>query len=170
MNKTLVTVALILAVAALVGWYMYLENNRYELVGTQKGIAYEVDRRTGTTWTVYPGSKKVHEEPSSQNADRSLLKFSDADVNKVTGNAGLSYGSFSGKLYNGSDWIVREVIFHVAAKEKEGETRWTRRFRKKVTILPLTTTDFNLNVVGDKGIGSIDWGVMEVYGNPLSNP
>ena len=166
MNKTVVIVALVMAIAGLVGWHMYLENMRYELVGTQIGVAYEVDRKTGTTWMVKLDKKTVHEEPYSKDANSRLIQLSKADIGKLKGNASLDYGFFSGKLYNGSDWIVHEVVFYVVAKEENGATRWARRFREKVRIPPLTTEDFQIRVTGEEEIGSFNWKILEVYGEP----
>jgi len=45
------------------------------------------------------------------------------EQNKVTGNASLAYGSFAGKIYNGSNWIITEMVIRVVAKEGEGVVR-----------------------------------------------
>ncbi len=51
MKKTAIGITLIVAVALLVGYYMYLQNNRYTIVGAGR-FAYKIDKKTGKTWLI----------------------------------------------------------------------------------------------------------------------
>lgn len=84
---------------------------------------------------------------------------------RVTGNAGLSYGGtlFQGKLYNGTNYDLRNIVITITAKEKNGGTRWSRQFTDDVFIKPLTTGSFQIEVVGADG-AELDWNIAEIKG------
>ena len=50
---------------------------------------------------------------------------------RITGNASLSFGSFSGKIYNGSDWTETGRTFRVVAKEQG----WERKVGQEIQII-----------------------------------
>lgn len=163
MNKTIAAVAIILVIGGLVGWNQYLNKNRYYLVGADKAIAYEIDRQTGKTWMIRGYKKKEHKE--SPKIQKALTVLDKDQLTKVTGNADLSSGTFSGKLYNGCDWVVDEVIFLVIAKEDDGAVRWERKFRVEgLELKPLETNYFSVTVTGEKKIGSFNWGIVKALG------
>ena len=84
---------------------------------------------------------------------------------KITGNAGLSYGNlFSGKIYNGSSWVVRRIVVNISAKEKDGTIRWSRDFAESVPIAPLSTSSFSISVTGGKGVQDAPWSIIKVHG------
>jgi hypothetical protein len=84
---------------------------------------------------------------------------------KVTGNAGLTgYGSFSGKIYNGSDWTITDLIIRVMPKEKDGKIRWDRRFQASEVIPPLSTRSIQVAVTGDENVAAIEWSIEEIRG------
>jgi len=87
------------------------------------------------------------------------------EASKITGNAVLSYGSlFSGKIYNGSAWVVSKVIVNISAKEKDGTIRWSRDFAEPVTILSLSTGTISISVTDGNGIQDAPWSMKKVYG------
>lgn len=60
MNQTLVAVTAIVVFGFLLAWYLYLDNNRYDIVGTE-GTAYQIGKKTGTPWFIYSSRKEIHE-------------------------------------------------------------------------------------------------------------
>jgi hypothetical protein len=140
MNKTVVAVVSILAAASLIGLYIWASHHRYYIMSGDRGVAYEVDRKTGESWMLY-GEKKIPQQGGAESRHKEQ-ELPSAEAAKVTGNAGLSYGLFSGKLYNGSDWVVTKVVVNVSAKEDDGTIRWSRDLSEAVTIRPLTTESF----------------------------
>src|SRR3989304_9570841 len=101
---------------------------------------------------------------SSQDVKNSKI-LPDSEQYKITGNAGLNgYGSFSGKVYNGSNWNITELTIQVAAKEKDGSMRWNRKYTAKTAIAPLTTGFISFDVTGEENIASSEWSIEEVYG------
>jgi hypothetical protein len=90
---------------------------------------------------------------------------------KVTGNAGLNgYGSFSGKVYNGSSWTITDMIIRVIAKEKDGSVRWDRKFKiefnEATEISPLSIGRINIPdvVTRDENVPSCEWEIEEIRG------
>jgi hypothetical protein len=163
MNKTLLGIIGILCLTSLAAFYIWSSHNRYYIMTGAQGAAYEVDRVTGESWMLY-GNRKVRQE-GGDHPPSSEEELPYAATSKITGNAGLSgYGSFSGKLYNGSDWTVTRVIVSVDAKQKDGTVRWSRDFSKTVIIKPLSTETFSVDVVGDDGIKEASWGIKKVFG------
>jgi len=162
MNKTAVWVAVVAGMTILVCYYTWSIHRRYYIMVAAQNIAYEVDRKTGETWMLH-GTKKI-----LQKADRELTRrveeLPKQAAHLVTGNAGLRSGYFSGRLYNGSDWIVTRVIVHVIAKEEDGTVRWSRKFADEILIQPMTTGSLSITVVGDAGIKDVEWSVENIYG------
>lgn len=166
MNKTIVAVVTVVAVACLIGLYIWSSHNRFYIVTGSNGGAYEVDRKTGESWALR-GSRKIPQQGEGESHHTEEELPSDA-ASKVTGNAGLSYGQFSGKLYNGSDWVVTRVVISISAKEADGTVRWSRDFSEAVTVKPLTTEYFWITVGGDAGINDAAWSIKKVLGYKLS--
>jgi len=132
--------------------------------GSQKGAAYELDRKTGKTWMIY-GSKKVEAESESSEGgvgNHKTLPYEERA--KLAGRANLNEGSFSGRIYNGSDWTVKELVVIIKALEKDGTQRWKRRFQEKITIKPLTTGYFSIIIVDGGNADSFEWNIAEASG------
>jgi hypothetical protein len=107
---------------------------RYEHLGR---TLVRIHRVTGETAILVGGTWKTPETPEQP---RKAQSFSWEAQSKVTGNASLSgFGSFSGSLYNGSDWTVTRVLFRVVAKEADGKVRWDRKFAHEMHVKPLST-------------------------------
>lgn len=162
MNKTAIWIAAIIAAAAVVGFHIWSSHNRYYIMTSSKGVAYEVDRKTGKSWELIGGRKIEHESPDIKERPERPLPY--AEATKLTGNAGLSYGTFSGRIYNGSGWVVTRVVVNVTAKEEDGAVRWSRDFSENVKIKPLGTGSFSVTVTGEHGIKDAPWGIKEAYG------
>ncbi len=162
-RTVIVVVVAICVLGGLAGYYMYLANNRYYIIGGDRGLAYEVDRVTGRTWMLLGSKKEEHQNPAR--ADASLKQLPWSELAKVTGNAGLGSGGFSGKVYNGSTkWTITRLVFRVTAKDKGDVDRWTRDLSEDVTIAPLATQNFFVTVTGDDKIESSSWTITAAYG------
>jgi hypothetical protein len=161
-NKTIIAVVGILAVAGLIAFYIWSSHNRFYILSASQGVAYEVDRKTGQSWMLR-GARKIaqHGDEESHQKDQEL-PFEEAA--KITGNAGIGYGYFSGKLYNGIAWTVTRVILSVSAKDASGTTKWSRDVSTSVSIKPLTTASFTIAVTGDEGIKEAPWNIKSVFG------
>ena len=162
MNKTAVWVAIVAAMTILVCYYMWSVHRRYYIMVAAQNIAYEVDRKTGETWMLL-GPKKTKQEIAGA-TKRNALELPTEAAHLVTGNAGLRYGFFSGRLYNGSDWILTRVIVNVSAKEEDGTVRWSRDFADDMLIQPMTTGALSISVVDDRGVKDVEWSLKKVYG------
>jgi len=66
MNKSLVVVVGILAMAAVAICIMWPCYNRYYILVGPKGMAYEIDRKTGKTWVLIGPRKIEHQERRSR--------------------------------------------------------------------------------------------------------
>jgi hypothetical protein len=87
------------------------------------------------------------------------------EQSKVTGNAGLNnYGSFSGKIYNGSSWSINEIVIRVCAMELDGSVRWERNYKKSVLIDPLSTSDIDIKVIDYGNVPKYEWNIIDIRG------
>jgi hypothetical protein len=163
MNKTAIGIAAIIAAAAVVGFYIWSTHNRYYIITSSNGIAYEVDRKTGKSWVLFGGRKIEQESPDTQDRPEHPLPL--AEKEKITGTAGLGFDeTFSGKIYNGSSWVVTRAVMNVTAKEEDGSVRWSRDFSADLKIKPLETASFSVAVTGERGIKLATWNIKEIYG------
>jgi hypothetical protein len=86
------------------------------------------------------------------------------DALKISGNGGFgSFGSFSGRIYNGSRWTLTDITIKIVAREKDNKIRWDRKFRTDIYIPPLSTRDLYISVTGESEAES-EWSIEEVRG------
>ena len=162
-NLTVAVVSAVLAIAALGGFYVWSSHNRFYIMAGSQGVAYEVDRKTGETWMLRGANKTPHKWP--QRNAKLVEELPSSESVKVTGNASLGSGVFSGKVYNGSRWTVTKLIVTVTAKEENGDIRWSRDFAEDgLEIRPLTTGSFYISVAGDQGTKESSWSIKGVWG------
>jgi len=71
------------------------------------------------------------------------------ELAKVTGRASYSdFGrTFSGRLYNGSNWRLTSATFDIELKDPRKKTLWKRQYRTSLNILPLTADDFSFAIL-----------------------
>ncbi|MEK6325283.1 MAG: hypothetical protein AABN33_26890 [Acidobacteriota bacterium] len=171
-QKTIIVVTAILAVAGVLSYYIYQENNRYMITNAgAPGVIYEIDKKTGRTWILQGGSKVEQKDPEVEKTleEATLQQLPALECLKITGDADLSgfdIGHFSGKLYNGSNWTVKRFVVRLRCSERDGAERWTREFNVLKGISPLTTESFSLNVTGYQGNPKVEWSLAEIYGRP----
>lgn len=164
MNKTIFFIAILLVVGTIVTIYIWSSYNRYYIMTGKEGIAYQVDKKTGKTWVLRGTQKIQQEDPESLDKYNKEKELPYMEQLKITGNAGLSFGSFSGKIYNGGSWTVTLVLINVTAKENNGSVRWSRDFSEKILIEPLSTNYFSITLTGSEGITDAPWYIKKVYG------
>lgn len=56
MNRTLIIITAIVCISALIACYMYFQNTRHTVVGSPS-FAYQIDKRTGESWTLIDGKR-----------------------------------------------------------------------------------------------------------------
>jgi hypothetical protein len=121
------------------------------------------NRLTGRTGVLILG-QWVPQPKWSEPANNSHRELPDEELGKVTGNAAIQGGQFSGKIYNGSTWQVDRLYLLVTAEEPSGKTRWTRRITTSLDAEPLETKFFSVPVTGDDGIGATSWNIERAFG------
>ena len=50
-NSLIISLAII-CIAGVVAYYLHLQNDRYVIINSENGIAYELDKKSGETWVV----------------------------------------------------------------------------------------------------------------------
>lgn len=111
MNKTAITALCLVLFTVIICLYIWSSHNRFYIVHGDKGVAYEVDKKTGQSWMLRGGSKYLHTSDDVKRKKEKQLPLS--VTGSITGNAGLNNGKFEGKLYNGSDWVITRMIINV---------------------------------------------------------
>lgn len=146
-------------IAGIIFWPTLYRYDKISLSGNSFPV--RINRLTGYTeyftlnkWVPAEGHKKKIKG----------IKVPSEIRSEITGNASVGLGSFSGKIYNGSNWTITNITFRLRVKEKDGNVRWDRKFNKSIQITPLSTSSFSIPVMGDKGIDSFDWNIVEVIG------
>jgi len=156
-NLFIICVCVTLLIAGVLFWPTLY---RYDKIGNS--IPFRINRLTG--YTEYFVDGKWNPEEGHEKFISQTLPI-DARV-EVTGNASFDYphGSFSGKIYNGSEWTITKFTLRIVAKEKDNSIRWDRKFSESKTIKPLSISKFSISVTGDENISSCDWYIVEVLG------
>lgn len=86
---------------------------------------------------------------------------------KVTGNGRLNGASktFTGQLYNGSDWVLTRMIFTITAEEPDGSTRWSRVYEHEMVMAPLSAKDYSITVLSNGNDREFAFSI-EYFGHP----
>jgi len=168
MNKNRLIALAIISVTALVAYAIYLNYTRFYIMPISNGLAVEVDRLTGKTWVLFK-DKKIEQR------DESLKTIPDMELSKLTGKLSLSSNKFSGSIYNGTEWDIRQITFNVTVLEKELDAgpnlpkgfltvRWSRDYTDKVNIAPKTSEDVSFSVTEAQGFGEWTWSIIQAKG------
>lgn len=168
MKKNNFITILIVVFAALVAYSLYLKNTRFYIISSSNEVAYEVDRKTGKTWKLSGDSKTEQIDFSSPK--QQLKPIPDSELAKLTGSL-KSYpsGTFTGSFYNGSDWVVRQIIFCITIKEANGSVRWSREYIDNVNILPMTSEVSGFNITESNDFGDWTCRIIRALGVPHKN-
>lgn len=158
-TKHLIIICITLLIAGILFWPTLYRYEKTTFGGDSFPV--KINRITGQTKMYYLGEWMA---PLKNKKETKNMIFPYEERIKITGNASISYGSFSGKIYNGSDWTIKEIIFSVKLEEKDNSIRWDRKFKHVITVLPLSTSSFNLDITGDGAHGSFGWQIEEVWG------
>ena len=124
-------------------------------------LPIRINRVTGHTATFF-GGKWIRQNETKNKTSEEIPPDEGA---KVTGNSGISYGEFRASIYNGSSWIIDELVITISAKDKNGGTSWNRKFRNKPSaeIDPLTTGHISFSIADDN-VQNYEWNIAEVRG------
>ena len=158
-TSNLVVVCTSLLLAALLFWPTLYRYDKEE----DLSALVRTNRVTGTT-AVLLGGSWIPIKTSSASPAPPTVELPDSELAKITGNAIISGGTFSGRIYNGSSWRVERVYLVVTAKELNGKVRWRREVTTRLDADALETTFFSLSVTGDQGIGSTEWSIERAFG------
>jgi hypothetical protein len=156
--SNLIVICTTLLTAGALFWPTLYHYDKVSSGGTT--VPIRINRLTGYT-EIFLGLKWTPEETDKKST---IQMLPGNEIIKITGNASLGSGSFSGEIYNGSDWVIKQLTFRVVAKEKDGSVRWNRRFNESITIKPLSTNSFSIDVPGSEGVASHDWGIDGALG------
>jgi len=155
----LITICLFLLICGILFWPTLYRYEKMTINGNSFPV--KINRINGDTQYFVLG-KWLNTKDNGEKIKSITIPEEEKD--KITGNASLSYGSFSGKIYNGSNWDVTEITFLVKAIEKNGNLRWARKFISSVYVQPFATSSFNISVTGEEDIGSYEWFILEALG------
>lgn len=156
-------IAIICATITLIGIFFWPTLYRYDKM-ILEGNTFPVRTHRLTGYTEYFLMGEWIPQEGQQSRKKSKILPFDEQI-KVAGNAGLSgYGSFRGKVYNGSSWTITDMIIRVIAKEKNGSVRWDRKFKEAQIISPLSTASIYITVTGDENVASFEWNIEEIRG------
>ena len=149
-------VLFIFVIAALVAYYLYLQNNRYTIVATGRYQAVEIDRVTGQSWTITGGKKTPHEHYKPTRSGKSLPL---EELKKLTGGASIGQftGNFYGSIYNGTDYLITSITFNLLP-----EGRPAMKLQKSLRIEPYSTEEFECKL--PDGIKQKSWSIHQAIG------
>jgi len=185
MNKNILLVILVIALAGVVSIYLWGSNNRYYMITNKAGHVYQLDKKTGNTWRMKYGVKipiKEYEENNKIKEDIPIKILNADSLSLVTGYGSLRKrsGYFSGEIYNGSKWTLKKLVIVISAneikeEEKEYESEfgkilddilsdWERSFSVDVNIKPLSSGKFMFDVAGARRVKESNWIIKEAYG------
>jgi len=158
-TKNIIIICIALFLAGIIFWPTLYRYDKITISGNSFPV--RINRLTGYT-EYFTLNKWVPAE--GQQKKIKGIKVPIEILSEITGNASISYGAFSGKIYNGSNWTITNITFRVQVKEKDGNIRWNRKFNESIQITPLSTSSFSISVTGDQGIDTFDWDVVEALG------
>ena len=162
MNKTVIWVVVLIAAAAVAAFYVWPSPNRNNIETGTDGVASEVDGKIGKSLALRHSTKAAHKGRDIKKKPERILP--NAEQAKVTGSAELSFGRFSGEVYNGSKWTITRIVFRVAEKEEDPSARMTRDFIKNIVVGPRITRSFSGLTIEREGMKNAPYSIKDVYG------
>lgn len=69
-------------------------------------------------------------------------------------------------LYNGSSYDLEEITITITAKEKNGDIRWSRQFRRGIDVGPDRSNCFGIEIPKVDGV-KLSWSIDEFRGTPI---
>lgn len=95
---------------------------------------------------------------------------------EVTGNARIKSSpsfsepddyTFTGSLYNGSEWTLTHVIFDLYIEEKDGREEYSREYALDIEIPPFTSKSFSIpiTITRAQSVGDLQW-ALSPSGHP----
>jgi len=152
----------VISILAAVVLVFRASNQRYYLAPGKNGIAYKIDRKTGKTWFVRGTSLREIDESQPE---RQLSALPESTVASLTGTAGYSVRSlFSGRVYNSSDWHIRELRIRIWNEPNEENEEWSRTFIDQVFISPEATGSFQVDTVDGNRAEANNWTIVSAKG------
>ncbi len=158
-TTNLIVICITLIIAGVIFWPTLYRYDRITI--RNNSLPLRINRLTGYTEHFVLGEWVPEKSQEKKNKNSGIPS---EEIVKITGNASLSDGYFSGKLYNGSSWTISDITFRIIAKKKDGTIKWNRDFNKSIRIDPLTTSLFSITVIGDEGIDNFDWLITKAFG------
>ena len=152
---------------ALVVWptiYRYDHINNRETV-----LPVRIHRLTGVTEILYPPGWRVTEHTDALSTPLRELSFH--QVEKLNSTAGVYRSTVSCKIYNGSDWRIREIVINLCVFDAATQTPVIDRdYRLSNDYFtdPLETGIFRDYVGFDVQRGQeLSWSIKRAKGEPL---
>lgn len=152
MTKKMVLITLSgLLVLFFITWFVWPTRYQYtEMKVSSNVYPVRIDRFTGTTEMLLPtGWKKLESERGATVKTSSPLPAS--ELAKLEGPARLSGHSFIADMYNGTSWVITSIDINLTVKDKNGSTRFSRRYRIWLTkpnnrCEPLSSSSFSCDL------------------------
>lgn len=168
------------------GFRAWSESTRFYLVNGKDGIIHKIDRKSGETWAIKNGAEiKQHREqeiPSYEIAgitgrggyDRAINYIPAFSNDNTKDKEPALTSTFSGSLYNGTDWHITKIEINLDNKEKVGTTgkngktieSWSRDFRTRVSIAPKENGRFSFDTGEGHWNEATEWSIRTVWGHP----
>ncbi|MGV3663935.1 MAG: hypothetical protein ACO1TE_27435 [Prosthecobacter sp.] len=176
-------VALAALVVCVILFFAYkmgqLSDSRFYLVASKDGVVQKIDKHTGQTWGFKNG---IEIKP------RILVELPGNDLSLIHGRAGYDReftslalsaepqperfkSTFSGTLYNGSEWQVAKIevrISNVPKLEEPGKP-WDREFRTDVFIDAKANGTFSVDTIEGHRHKADSWQVVRAWGYETQN-
>lgn len=173
MKKTIIIVAVLVCITCIVLYAMHLHANRFYVVVSADGQAYEVDRRTGRSWRLWAGQKILQ----TNEIVRARSKLPSEELVKLKqGSVQMSPEPFAGKhtafvdVHNSGLWQVEELVFGITyvkdvGRDVKDPEKLSRDIRVIAFLAPYTSAKVPVDI-GDPMIRVLSCSLKAAYGHP----
>lgn len=173
MKKIVIAVSALICITCLILYAMHLHANRFCVVVSADGQAYEVDRRTGRSWRLW-GDLKV---PQTNEVMRARSKLPSEEVVKLKkSNVQMSPEPFAGRhtvyvdVHNSGLWQVEELVFGITYVKDVGQDvknprKLTRDIRVRAFLAPFASAKIPVEL-GDPTMRVLTCDIKSAFGYP----
>ncbi len=153
-----VLILLFILVAGIVFWPTLYRYDYERFNGNQ--VPVKINRLTGNVELLIKGIWL-----SAEDSKQFMPQIVPKDIeSKVDGVASLSAGNFSGDIYNGSDWVISDIVVSVSAIDENKNFKWERKYRIEEIVTPLSYKAFSIPVADGFGVYLDTWNIRRVFG------
>lgn len=168
-KKTVAVTISGLLILLFISWFIWPTPYQYSEMKVSNNVyPVRINRLTGATEMLLPnGWKKLESEKGP--VVKNSISIPASESSKLEASGRISGSSFIADIYNGTDWVITNLEIQLTVKNRDGSTRFSRRYRIWCTKAgnrgePLTSSSYSCDLGGYYEPVKFEWSILSANG------